>query len=122
MTKGERIKVAREHVGMNQVTLADRIGVSKQTMYKYENDIITNIPSDKIESIAELTGTTPAFLMGWDEPEKYQSEYYIDKDARNIAEFLHKTPEYKVLFDASRKVKPEDIKFVKELIDRVNGE
>ena len=30
--------------------------------------IITNIPSDKIEVLAEIYNTTPAYLMGWDEP------------------------------------------------------
>ena len=48
MTKGERIKKLRKSMGFSQVEFADRIGVSKQTLYKYENDIVTNIPSDKI--------------------------------------------------------------------------
>lgn len=36
-------------------------------------------------------------------------EYYQDDSVREIAEFLHKNPEYKVLFDANKKVKKEDI-------------
>lgn len=67
MTKGERIKRLREQRGINQTALADRIDTSKQTLYKYENDIITNIPSDKIEALAEALGTTPAYIMGWDD-------------------------------------------------------
>lgn len=65
MTKGERIKSLRDALGMSQVALADKINVSKQTLYKYENDIITNIPSDKVEEIADVLGTTPAYIMGW---------------------------------------------------------
>ena len=65
MTKGERIKGLREKIGKSQVELADLIGVSKQTLYKYENNIITNIPSDKIEAIASITGADPGFIMGW---------------------------------------------------------
>ena len=61
----DRIKQAREKSGITQVDLAVKIGVSKQTLYKYENGVITNIPSDKIEQIAELTGVSPAYLMGW---------------------------------------------------------
>ena len=64
MTKGERIKRLREHRGINQTALADRIDTSKQTLYKYENDIITNIPSDKIEALAEALGTTPRLYYG----------------------------------------------------------
>ena len=67
MTKGERIKLLREKMGLSQVSLADKINVSKQTLYKYENDIITNIPSDKVELIAAVTGSTPAYIMGWED-------------------------------------------------------
>ena len=73
MTKGERIKALREAAGMSQTKMASRINVSKQTLYKYENDIVTNIPSDKIEAIAEVTGTTPAFIMGWQGADNHRS-------------------------------------------------
>lgn len=66
MTIGERIKELRNRMGMSQVEFADKINVSKQTLYKYENDIITNIPSDKIEAIAKLLKVSPAYLMGWE--------------------------------------------------------
>ena len=65
MTKGTRIKLLREKIGLSQTDMAKKINVSKQTLYKYENDIITNIPSDKIESIAEIAGSTPEYIMGW---------------------------------------------------------
>ena len=68
MSKGTRIKEYRERVHMSQVELAIKIGVSKQTLYKYENDIITNIPSDKIEAIARETCVTPEMIMGWRKP------------------------------------------------------
>ena len=71
MTIGERIKEVRKRAGFRQSDLADRIDVSKQTMYKYETGIVTNIPSDKIAKIAQETGTSPAYLMGWtDSPYK----------------------------------------------------
>ena len=69
MTIGRRIKELREKHGMSQVDLADKISVSKQTLYKYENGIITNIPSDKIESIAKVLRTSPSYIMGWDNAE-----------------------------------------------------
>ncbi len=67
MSKGERIKYLREQAGLSQVALAEKIDVSKQTLYKYENNIITNIPSDKIEAIAKSTGSSPAYIMGWED-------------------------------------------------------
>lgn len=73
MTVGERIKEVRTRIGMSQVEFADKIDVSKQTLYKYENNIITNIPSDKVEAAALIGGVTPAFLMGWDESNRKRS-------------------------------------------------
>lgn len=76
MTVGERIKEIRNKIGMSQVDFADKINVSKQTLYKYENNIITNIPSDKIEAAAHLGNVTPSYLMGW--------ELLSDEDIANV--------------------------------------
>ena len=70
MTKGERIKQRREQLGISQTELAECIGTSKQNLYKYENDIITNIPSDRVEALAKCLDTTPAYIMGWNEPDR----------------------------------------------------
>ena len=69
MTVGERIKFLREKLNISQVDFADKINVSKQTLYKYENNIITNIPSDKIEAIADISNVSPAYIMGWETAE-----------------------------------------------------
>ena len=67
MDKGERIKELRESKHITQTELADMIGTTKQNVYKYENGIITNIPSDKIELMAERFDVSPAYIMGWDD-------------------------------------------------------
>ncbi|NBH82856.1 XRE family transcriptional regulator [bacterium C-53] len=66
MTIGDRIKNIRDKLNLSQVDFADKIDVSKQTLYKYENNIITNIPSNKIEAIAAIGRVSPAYIMGWD--------------------------------------------------------
>lgn len=65
MTKGERIKQRREELNMRPTELAKRAKISKQTLYKYERDIITNIPSDKLQRIADALDIEPSYLMGW---------------------------------------------------------
>lgn len=66
MTLGDRLKTLRLSSGISQVDLADRLDISKQTLYKYENNIITNVPSDKIEAAAKIFKVSPSYLMGWD--------------------------------------------------------
>ena len=66
MTVGERIKQIREEKRISQTELAEAIHTTKQNIYKYENNIISNIPSDKIEAIAKYLSISPAYLMGWE--------------------------------------------------------
>lgn len=67
MTIGERIRITRESRGMSQPELGKLCNTNKQTIYKYENNIISNIPTDKIELIARALRVTPSYLMGWAE-------------------------------------------------------
>lgn len=67
MTVGDRIRQVRQEQGVTQQELADYIGVSKQAVYKYENNIVTNIPTDKVDAIAKRLKVSPAYLMGWEE-------------------------------------------------------
>lgn len=65
MTVGDRIRQKREEAGISQTDLAKMVKISKQTLYKYEMNIIVNIPSDKIELIGENLKVSPSYLMGW---------------------------------------------------------
>ena len=59
MTKGERIKQLRESANLTLEELAKKLHTTKQTIYKYEKNIVTNIPSDRIEALAEVLDSTP---------------------------------------------------------------
>lgn len=61
-----RLKALRHERGMTLEALAEAIGTSKQTIHRYENGIIANIPPAKIEELAHVLGVTPAALMGWE--------------------------------------------------------
>lgn len=86
MTVGERIKQIREEKKISQTELAEAINTTKQNIYKYENNIISNIPSDKIEAIAKYLSVSPAYLMGWDKSsnKKNDENFTTDSDIRRI--------------------------------------
>lgn len=88
MTVGERIKHTREQKGITQIELANACNITKQNLYKYENNIITNIPSDKIEIIATKLSVTPSYLMGWsDEAQEKQTTADIDINSIQYAAY-----------------------------------
>jgi len=66
----DNIKFKRIENGMTLEELAAKVGVSRQTIQRYESGVIGNIPSDKIELMAAALDTTPASLMGWEKPER----------------------------------------------------
>ena len=67
MTVGDRIRKQRELLGISQTELAEKIKVSKQTLYKYEKNLITNIPSSIIEEISKVLNVSESYLMGWED-------------------------------------------------------
>ena len=71
MTIGKKIREARTKMGLSQEALARAVNSTKQAIYKYENDIVTNIPMDKIEIMSQVLAVSPAYLMGWDDGHVY---------------------------------------------------
>ena len=61
----KNIKRLRKARGLTLDELAAKIGTSKQTIHRYENGIISNIPSEKVELLAAALSVTPSELMGW---------------------------------------------------------
>lgn len=52
------------------------IGVSRQTILRYETGVIANPPAEKIEGLAALYHTTPARLMGWEGRPAVRAAFY----------------------------------------------
>ena len=68
MALNDRLKAARTAKGFTLDEVAAKVGVSRQTIQRYESGVISNIPSDNIEKLAAALDTTPAVLMGWAGP------------------------------------------------------
>lgn len=122
----KRIRQLRQDKGMSQQELAEKTGYTdRSSIAKIEKGDV-DLTESKIQAFADALGVRPSYLMGWDDDEVqflgHHENYYLDEDARELAEFLYNNPEYKTLFDASRKVKPEDLEFVRQMIERMGGQ
>lgn len=67
MTTGERMKQRRKELGFSAEKVAERLGVSPATIYRYERGDIEKVPGDSLGELAKILQTTPAYLMGWEE-------------------------------------------------------
>lgn len=74
MGVSERLKSFREDSGLTQEAVAKKIGVTKQTIHKYESGIVKNIPLKNIEKLAKLYNIKPSQITRWvDEDNKTES-------------------------------------------------
>lgn len=62
-----KIKRLRLEKRMTLEQVANIVGVGKSTVRKWETGMIANMGRDKIALLATALGTTPAYLMGWDD-------------------------------------------------------
>lgn len=80
MSVADRLKEFRIKSDLTLQEAGDLVGTTKQNLYKYENGIITNIPIDKIEKLAEIYNTTPIEILGWKKytniTQSQQSSFY----------------------------------------------
>lgn len=67
MTTGERMKQRRKEIGFSAEKVAEHLGVSPATIYRYEKGDIEKVPVDSLAELAKILQTTPAYLMGWEE-------------------------------------------------------
>nr|DAI29973.1 MAG TPA: Helix-turn-helix XRE-family like protein [Caudoviricetes sp.] len=88
MALKDNIKNKRLQMGYTLEELGEKIGVSKQTIQKYENGIISNIPIQKIEALAHCLQTTPTELLGWTNEQKQVSELIKTNKYENITALL----------------------------------
>lgn len=90
MNTGELIKRKRQELGYSAEEVAEKIGVSPSTIYRYESNNISNMGIDKLKAIANVLGTDAHVLLGWqsDIIEETHENYYKQVAKLPVAEAL----------------------------------
>jgi len=93
MTIGERIKYIRKNKKISVDYLAKELGVSKTTIYRYEDSTIEKIPVKVFDQLCVLLDVTAAELMGNNSKISDKSELPTEfRNAQDAMEFILKTP------------------------------
>ena len=100
---------------MSQTELASMLGVSESTVGKWLLKMA--FPRMNIlEKLSVIFNRPKAYF--YDEEEQ-RSTYYLNPETAQLAQELHDNPDLRILMDASKKLSPEDIKFVMDLVNRM---
>lgn len=112
----DKIKLRRLELGLSYQELSDLTGINKSTLQRYETGFIKKVPINQVQVIAQALHVSPRYLMGW-ENGNTSPTYYLNPESAKMAQEIYDNPEYKALFDATKKLKPESIKEVMKFID-----
>ena len=77
MNIGSNIKRIRKSQNLTLEQVAKAIGTTRQTVSRYENNNISNIPMDKIKKLAVALNTTQMEILGIQDSTDYQPNKYI---------------------------------------------
>lgn len=113
-------EMLKYYLMMNNKTQSDLVndlGYDKSTVSNW----CAGLRVPKVDVLIDIADYLHVNVGDLIEDNRNEESYYLNDDARDMAQFMYENPEYKVLFDASRKVKKEDIDFVKQMIDRMSN-
>lgn len=84
---GMRLKELRVRKGFSQSTVANRLGVSVKTIYRYENNTLS--PSlGTVKQIALLYNTSIDYIMGLEDDPVISVRNLTDEEKRILLDFV----------------------------------
>lgn len=85
-TVASRIRYARENIGASQAFIAKAVGVSRESVSKWESGASTDIRGHNIIRLASVLNTTPEWLLGGD---AVQHQPYAKVVCKNSVPITH---------------------------------
>ena len=122
MTIGERIKEIRISKKIPVETIAKELGVSKTTVYRYEDSSIEKIPVSTFDKLCAILGVSPAELMGNVKDESAGDSLPANfTNAQDAMEFIIKTPMLAAFggYDPSKMSDETIVEFANEVLQQL---
>jgi transcriptional regulator with XRE-family HTH domain len=115
----ERIKMLRKQKGWSQDTLAQKAGYTDRSMISKIEKGCVDLQRSQLIKFAEVLGTTASELIG--ESSSGEIEGYYTNDTLEAAQKLFEDRDMRILFDAARDSRPEDLQMAADLLKRLKA-
>lgn len=110
----KRLRYYLEKNNMTQVELSKKLGVGTTSVYNWCNGV-KSPRMDKVDAMCKLFGCRRSDLME-DETENRSTGYYLNDETAQVAQEIFENKDLRVLFDAARDAKPEDLRTTYDML------
>lgn len=110
MTSSDRVRELCKERGIPLAKIERECGFANG----YLGRLKKALPEDRLRKIADYLGLSPEYLATGEEPE----DYYLTPETAQAAQELFDNPDLRMLFDAARGSRPEDLKMAAEMLWR----
>lgn len=145
MIKYSKFKELLDSKGLSSYAISKATGISQSVLSDWKNGKSTP-KLDKLKILSEYFGVSPSYfddndwvelkqirdLESWinnkpgglmddtikDSEVKSKPAYYFDPETARVAQEVYDNPDLRILFDAARDAKPQDIKMAADLLQR----
>lgn len=103
----------RDHMGLSDYSVSKKTGVGRSTLSDWKTG--KHVPNNEnLKKIADFFGVSMEYLLYGEE----NNGYYLDKETAAEAQRVFSDPDTRMLFDAARDSKPENIRLAAEMLKR----
>lgn len=122
----ENIRNLRKENQWTQEELAQKMGYTDRSMIAKIESGKVDLSQSKIIEFAKIFNVDPGDLMGWQDPADSNgtnattksNDYYLDEETAREAQRVFNDPDTRMLFDAAKNSKPENIRLAAEMLKR----
>ena len=111
--------------GVTMYAVSRATGISPSTFTDWKNGRIAAPKYDKIKKIADYFGVPVEYLTTGEMPPKESTDsgqkWYFSDATAETAQELFENRDLRVLFDAARDARPEDLRLAADLLIRLKG-
>jgi len=123
MSSYENYAKLKKTKGVNDFAVSKATGIAPATMSDWKNGR-TEPKIDKLQKIADYFNVSIEYLMTGKDTEKVSDsgkKYYFSDETAELAQRAFEDKSTRILMDATRDLKPDDMKMVIDLAMRLKG-
>lgn len=111
-------KILKER-GLTNYKVSKDTGIAQSVLSTWKTKGTTP-KADKLQILAEYLGVSIDYLLGVQQNAQPE-EYYQNNEASRAAQEAFDNPDMRILFDAAKGSRPEDIRMAAEMLRRLKG-